>query len=162
MKEKACWRSGFTVYSPSLSSLSGQQFLPPNTPQLYVWTLERQGVWADRILHPASINMQEQERNFFFVHVVLMTFIHLMSSFELMNFFCEYDNLLHGMWKTVMKTMKVWLSVITVKHTVFFCILAVNQRGVLTCRSMKKEMNYEGVNRVVQRQGQEQNQNQNP
>lgn len=73
-----------TLFSLSLCSLSGQQFLPPKH-FTSVCVCERQGVWANHILLPASINMQEQERNVIFVHVVLMTLMCLMSSFEMMK-----------------------------------------------------------------------------
>lgn len=42
-------------------------------------------MWANHTLHPASINMQEQDRNFIFVRVVLLTIVCLMSSFEWMK-----------------------------------------------------------------------------
>lgn len=56
-----------TLFALSLRSLSGQQFLPPkHSTILCVRTLERQGVWANQILFPTSINMQEHERSFLF------------------------------------------------------------------------------------------------
>lgn len=58
-----------TLFALSLRSLSGQQFLPPKHCTalcvcVCVRTLERRGVWANHILFPMSINMQEQEKSF--------------------------------------------------------------------------------------------------